>query len=554
MIARIAERPALSIAFLIAISGYLFFLQLGNLALTDPDETFYAQTTKEMIQRNDWITPHLYGKPQFEKPILFYWLAMCSSKIFGVNEFSVRFPSALFGTLGLIAIYSLGALMFNKRVGLLAGVILGTNVEYIILSRACVTDMVLGVCIFLGILAFFYARIRDKRIYIVVAFAAWALATLTKGPVGIMLPAAATGLYIIAARDWWIFKKPSYLFAAASVFCAIALPWYLIMYQLHGKAFIDAFFGFHNVNRFLEAEHKIGSQWYYYLPVTFGGLFPWSAFLPYALWRSLKYEIRNTKYEIRNNLFLLIWAAVIIGFFSLSSTKLPTYIFPAWIALALMIALAWDELLSIMAVKSAVKAMTISYCALLIVVVAGAIGLFIFLRYDYPLVLKEAIMAGIVLIGGFAASCGTFLRRRYLATFCIIAASTAAILYPLDSLVLPKIEPYETAKEISGALRQFMKPGEALGAESHYVAGLTFYSGALAKNLDKHHDLVQFLSSDKRVWCILKEKNHRQLYELDTKPWHTKPSYVVYQLGKKCIITNLVPEDGKYLLKRERQI
>ncbi|MCX5686428.1 MAG: glycosyltransferase family 39 protein, partial [Candidatus Omnitrophica bacterium] len=140
----ILEKPRNFIPILLALGAYLFFFQLDGMALTDPDETFYAQSAKEMLARNEWITPYLYGEPQFEKPILIYWLIELSYKVFGVNEFAARLPSAIFALIGVFAIYILGGLLFNRRVGALSAVMLASSVEYVILSRACVTDMVLS--------------------------------------------------------------------------------------------------------------------------------------------------------------------------------------------------------------------------------------------------------------------------------------------------------------------------------------------------------------------------------------------------------------------------
>lgn len=114
---KIFEKPVLFLLILTFLCGYLFFLGSGRMALTDPDETFYAQTAKEMVVRHEWATPYLYGKPQFEKPIMFYWLVEASYGIFGVNEFAARFPSAVFGLLGVIAMYFLGALLLVKEQG-----------------------------------------------------------------------------------------------------------------------------------------------------------------------------------------------------------------------------------------------------------------------------------------------------------------------------------------------------------------------------------------------------------------------------------------------------
>ncbi len=155
MMGKIFEKPVFFIIILVILCSYLFFFRLGGLALTDPDEPFYAQTAKEMLSTGDWLTPQIYGKPQFEKPIFFYWLVAASFKVFGVNEFAARLPSAAFALTGVIAIYLLGSLFFNKRVGMLSAVILAVNIEYIILSRACITDMVLSALLISGFLFFF---------------------------------------------------------------------------------------------------------------------------------------------------------------------------------------------------------------------------------------------------------------------------------------------------------------------------------------------------------------------------------------------------------------
>ena len=551
MTTRFFGKPIIIIAALALLCGYLFFFQLGELGLTDPDETFYAQTAKEMANRNDWITPYLYGVPQFEKPILFYWLIEASYKILGINEFSSRLPSAVFGVIGVIAIYLLGSLMFNKRVGILAALILATNVEYLMLARGCVTDMALGVFVLLGMLFFIYGYIAKKDIFYILSAAMFGLATLTKGPIGILLPGLVIIIYLAMTKELKILSIKRILWVTLT-FLAIALPWYLVSYKIHGKAFVDEFFGFQNVIRFLEPEHKIGAQFYYYLPILIGGFFPWSAFLPFGLWRVIKKSFFVTGEDRKYKLFIFLWFAVIFAFFSMSSTKLPTYIFPAWPAIALMIAIAWDDFLEAGASVAVKRWMTISYYLLLAVVALGAAGLYLFIKARYPMILSGILISGALLVLGFVISLITMFRKKYILTYFFIVYALLIFLYPFAKLVLPELERYETSKEIARELLSRIKDGERIASEKDYVAGTTFYIGREVTNVDKHHVLVNFLSSDKRVWCVLKEKNHRQLYELDTIPRFMKPSYVVYKLGKKCIITNELPADGKYLVKRER--
>lgn len=554
MIKKIAERPLAAVSILIIFSLYLFFFQLGGMALTDPDETFYAQTAKEMVSRGEWITPYLYGNPQFEKPILCYWLIEISYKAFGVNEFAARFPSAVFAMLGVIALYFLGSILFNRKMAFLASLMLATCVEYIILSRACITDMVLATFMLSGFLFFFYGTTSGKRYFYLLSAAAFALATLTKGPVAIILAGTILLIYLALNRDWGIFRKMP-LFSMCAVFFAVTMPWYIIVYKIHGTAFTDAFFGFHNVNRFLEAEHAIGSQIYYNIPVVFGGFFPWSVFLPIGFWFAIaKWFKAPDTVEAKSCRFILIWFFVIFVFFTISSTKLATYIFPLFPALALMAAYAWDVFLREEASSRGVRiGMKISYYFLAIGALIGGIVAPIAVGMKYPALEEGVLASASFLVFGFMLSFVAFKKKKYPASIFLIFYSVAIFLYPLDRLVLPEVERQETSVIMAKELLKRARPGERVGSESNYLAGLAFYADKVPVNIDRYGDLVNFLASGERVWCVLKEKNHRQLYELDTKPYYTKPSYMVYKLGKKCIVTNLPPEDGRFLIKRERK-
>lgn len=551
---KILEKPILFGSVILLLCGYLFFFRLGGMALTDPDETFYAQTAREMLDRGEWATPYLYGKPQFEKPILFYWLVELSFRIFGVNEFAARFPSAVFAFLGVIVMYFLGKLLFNKRVGVFACLMLATNVEYVILSRACVTDMVLFTLMLSGALFFFYGYLKGRTYFYLLSAAAFGFATLTKGPVFLALPLAVILIYLAWIRDMKAFKKIP-LFRCAIVFLAVALPWYLLIYKLHGKEFIDAFFGFHNVNRFLEAEHKIGSQVYYNIPIILGGYFPWSVFLPFGLWHAFK-KARDAKRETssaKNGMvFVLVWLAVIFLFFTASSTKLPTYIFPCFISLALITAVLWDDFLKAGAPKELVGGVKFSYYLLPVIAVFGTIGALIFIHFDYPVISSGIAVCCLFLIFGIFLSLIAFMRKNFIAAFFLVIYSLMIFVYPLSALVLPVVERYETSKVISLKLLSMMKAGEKIASESNFLAGLAFYTGRFPRDIDKHHALVGFINQKEKVWCVMKEKNHRDLYDPRVNPDYVKPSYMVYKLKKRAIITNETPENGSYMLKREK--
>lgn len=541
----------LALLFL-AFVWYLFFFRLDGMALTDPDETFYAQTAKEMIAERDWLTPHIFGKPQFEKPALFYWLVKISFKTFGVNEFAARLPSAVSGAAGIAAIYFLGSLFFGKRAGAIAAVILATNVEYVILSRACVTDMTLFVFMLLGALFFFYGLIKGGLHNYLLSSVFFALAVLTKGPMAIVLPGFIFLAYFIFTKDWKSLGKVPLLWMGI-VFLAVASPWYILMFKVHGSAFTEAFFGFQNVTRFLQSEHKIGSQVYYNIPILLGGFFPWSVFLPLGAWHAWK----KTRAPISGNerkgiVFSAIWFLAIFLFFTASSTKLPTYIFPCFLPAALITALCWDDFIKSDIRSSFSRGMSISYYVLLAVVLAGSIAAWIYLSGRYPLLVKHIMVSCGILIFGMAMSFAAFLNGKRMWTFVLISYAVMLFLYPVSKLILPDLESFETSKSVASELKKLMAPGDRLGSEDRYVEGLTFYTGKKTEWLNTHQSVVDFFGSKGRVWGVLKEKNHIQLYTLDTPPLYSQPTYMVYKVGKRAIVTNMVPQDGKYIVKRGR--
>ena len=300
-----------SVTLLIVFSACLFLFGLGKMALTDPDEPFYAETAKEMLIRGEWLTPRIFGEPQFEKPVLYYWLVIISYKVFGVNEFAARFPSAILGILGVIGVYLLGGFLFSKRTAIYSSLVMATASEYMILARACVTDMLLCVLILYAFLFYLYAYSDEKRkVFYIFSSAALGLAVLTKGPIGLILPAFILGVYLVGRKDLKAVLRFPFV-TGALTFLIVSVPWYYLMYRTYGPEFTDHFFGFQNVTRFLHPEHKIGDVFYYYIPIVLGGFFPWSVFLPYGMWRLA----RDDKGKYPQYLFLIVWISVFFIFF-----------------------------------------------------------------------------------------------------------------------------------------------------------------------------------------------------------------------------------------------
>lgn len=314
------------------ISTMIIFFNLGGIPLLDPDEPVYAETPKEMFTFNEFVSPRIFGEYWYDKPPMYYWLVAASYKIFGMTEFAARFPSAILAVACTLVVYLSGRRLFNERAGMAGALVLTTSIEFFYLGKAAVTDMTLLLCLTVSLLAFI-----EKRYYIAYLFAG--LATLTKGPIGLLFPGAIVFSYILATRRWSLIKNmkiPSGLL----VYALVAFPWYIMMYTIHGSAFIDTFLGFHNVTRFTSPEHPDVVLWYYYIPVLMLGFFPWTAIMLQSMWHSLT----NSRQDFPALVFLNIWATVIFVFFTISQTKLVSYILPMYPPLAMIVGWYIDRL------------------------------------------------------------------------------------------------------------------------------------------------------------------------------------------------------------------
>ncbi len=352
-------RPAL----LLALCALLFFLGLGTLGLTDRDEGSNAEAAREMVESGDWITPTLNGTPRFAKPVFIYWLISCSYLAFGVSEFTARLPSALFGTALVLVQYAFASRVLGPAVGFRAALMLLLNFEILAIGRMVLTDMVLIFFTTLSIFSFFLAMWgegREKRWYWGF-YVGMGLATLTKGPVGIVVPLLAVLPYLWLTRRWRGVLRECRPLAGALAFLAVAAPWYTAMFMLHGSGYADSARG-DTLTRFLSIIGGHGGTVLFYFPILLLGFFPWSGLLPATLVDALRGS-RSISAEggpadappaptsaqiIQRHLQILcaVWILAVFVFFTLSSTRLPHYIAPLFPAAALLVAASWDRLLS----------------------------------------------------------------------------------------------------------------------------------------------------------------------------------------------------------------
>jgi 4-amino-4-deoxy-L-arabinose transferase-like glycosyltransferase len=328
------------LAFWVGLCIFAWFATLGVRDLIGPDEGRYAELARGMLESGDWIVPRLNGILYFEKPPLQYWATAVSFALFGYTDWAARLWPALTGAAAVLALWwtTRAALpRAGHEVALSASLMLGGCLWWLGNGHFISLDMGLSSFMAMALLSFWYAQ-RDQatpaqaRWGMIACWAAMALALLSKGLIGLVLPGAVLFLYMVIERDlvrmlrlhWW----PGLI-----VFAVIGVPWFVAV-SLREPTFAHFFFIHEHVERFLSPGHQRTGAWYYFLVVLAVGLLPWTSLLPGALWRGWKRETG----QFQVNRLLILWFVFILFFFSISSSKLPSYILPIFPAAAILIA------------------------------------------------------------------------------------------------------------------------------------------------------------------------------------------------------------------------
>ena len=336
----VTEPAPLSRRLLVLLALVLMAVWFGTLNvrhLIRPDEGRYAEIPREMVATGDWLTPRLNGIKYFEKPPLQYWATATAYTVLGEHPWTARLWPALSGMLCLLLVFFAGRRLFSERIGFYAALILASSPGFIVVSHMNTLDM--GLTLFMtATLMFFLLALRDsgntRSPWMLAAWASAALAVLSKGLIGIVLPGGVLMAYVLLQRDWRLLGRLRWGWGLA-IFLAIAAPWFVLV-QRANPEFFDFFFIHEHFARFATKAHRRVGAWWYFLPVLAYGMLPWLLYIPHALrdaWRA-----RPAASEFRPQRFLALWAVLIFLFFSASSSKLPSYIVPILPALALLMA------------------------------------------------------------------------------------------------------------------------------------------------------------------------------------------------------------------------
>lgn len=327
------SRQALLVLLLLALAAW--FGTLDYRKLIGPDEGRYAEISREMAVSGDWLTPRLNGIKYFEKPPLQYWATAAAFKTFGFHAWTARLWTALTGFLTVLVVWWSGRKLFGKPAGNYAAMVLISNLYFVLMGHFNALDMGLTLFTTLALAGFCFAQRegatqQEQKLGMRLTWAAMAFAVLSKGLIGIVLPGATLILYSLLARDWAPWRRLS-LIPGMLIFLAIAAPWFVAVSMVNPEFPRFFFIQEHFLRYATDAGRREGPA-YYFIPILLIGMLPWLAVMLDTLWRTAKERSRLD----RPALILLIWTIFVFVFFSISKSKLPSYILPIFPALALL--------------------------------------------------------------------------------------------------------------------------------------------------------------------------------------------------------------------------
>ena len=322
------QKPEQFYLILLGLLSLVFlFFGMTFYPLVDVDETRYAVMSRDLLGHN-WNFLMLNGVPFIEKPPLYFWFTAFSIKLFGFNEFAIRFPMSILALFTVYFTYFIGRVVKNPKFGFIAATVLLSNVYFVMLTRVAIIDMVftafLTWTIYCGLLTDY---VQDKyKKYLWWGFYLFAsFAFLAKGLLAIVFPVAIIGLHRLIRRDVKEIFRPVNILPGIILFLLINIPWHLAMYKEYGFEFIWTYFILHHFERLVNAD-ALGKTrpFLYFVPVFFIGFMPWSIHFIGAIVDYFK------KKQYKNSLILFwsIYFGIIFLLFSIASGKLPTYVLP----------------------------------------------------------------------------------------------------------------------------------------------------------------------------------------------------------------------------------
>jgi len=455
--------------FLLTVLCYGFYN--AYLPITDPVESNYVLSAITMLKHNSWISPMIYDHVWYDKPPLTYWALMITYKLFGISDFTSRIPNTLVAGASVALMYHITYRMSKSTfAGVLCAILLMSTLQFWYISHAIITD---GFLLLFTLAIFGYSYLaftNNDKSAMVKAYIAAALAVITKGPIGIILPGLILLIYVCARyivhrkdESYQLSKDIKLLFNPFGllVFIAIASPWYIAMYSIHGEQFISGFLGLHNVDRALISEHPKFNVWYYYLLIVPLSLLPWTPVIVYHL--------KDLNWKDDFDLLGIIWFIVIVLFYSLVATKYLTYTLPAIIPCIIWAAVKICELVT----DKETGEFTQSFKKFNYLITLP-LGIY-YMIFTFTTAFDKSLDSKPLIVGSFIIVCMILIGRYYITSFfklAIYALVPLITLYSAITITVPPILFNQSGLQFRTFIEDTSKPIYVYGS---YYTSIVYY-------------------------------------------------------------------------------
>lgn len=502
---------------IIALAAFLYFFQLGAPSVWDQDEGQMLASALEMVKSGDFLTPHLNSAVYFHKPPLYAWLTAMLFKLFGFTEFWGRLSAAVFGIAGVCLTYLFARRIYNERTGLLSALILAVSPLYIVLSKMALVDVVLTFFITLALYFFYvnYSNPNDKRsLYLM--YLAMGLATMTKGPLGLIVPFAAILLFLLIDKKL-SFIKSMELVKGAILYLLVASPWFIIETVRHGTYFLKIIFGQFLFTIYMSPLQQHPGPFYYYLIVILVGFLPWSGFFIASLFK-------------KPHALLLSLTIIMLAIFSTASTKVPGYFLPAFPAMAIIAGSFLDRVFSGQNKLG-------FYVGVILPIILLSVTSWAIMQVSVPAQFAQAVLylqtlLLLTLTGFFLSFLFSFLKPQPAWTTTGFAASVVMLIVGLTAWLLPYAENFKPSNDLALAL----KGREHVAFYRTWLPpSLIFYLNrqtypVVCIDLQKESELLRFLRQRKAACYIAQDEAKKLRFSYRTLK--AKAQYAIIARGE----------------------
>jgi len=526
----------------------IWFGNLEYRKLIRPDEGRYAEIPREMVVSGNWTTPRLNDLKYFEKPPLQYWATAVAYEVFGEHQWTSRLWTALTGFAGILLAWFAGTRLFGRETGIYAALLLGSGMLYTMMAHINTLDMGVTFFITLGIFSLLLAQNEEseakRRNWMLLAWAGLALSVLSKGLMGVVLPGAALFLYSVFNRDITVWKRMHWI-SGLAVFLLIAAPWFVLVMR-DNPEFFHFFFIHEHLERFTTKVHGRFQPWYYFVPILLLGMLPWTLLMFDALLRSWRAGAQKLK-EFSAARFLLVWTVFIYVFFSVSDSKLPSYLLPMFPPLALLMGR------EIANMKSRRLFWLTAPVLVIVAILLGIIPFAASMSADTPLQHEMysaysvwlLVAAATWLIGTVAALWS--LRRDNKMAAVIVLALSSLIASQLATSGYNTIAPERSSYILADAIKPLTKPDVPFYSVFCYEQTLPFYLKRTFTLVDFQDEMAFGIEREPHRWIPTTDQLAKR-WSAQTEAYAIVPTPLLHILQEQGMVMKEIYRDEQYVV------